>query len=213
MSGAWELERPSVLVCILTRELVTTAWSKGFRDLQIPSGGSYAFFSGMPFDHARNTAVERTLEHGFQWLFFLDDDVIPPADVIPRLLGRNCDIVSALYYRRAEPIVPVVIRENGGQRIWVTDWPPGTSLVDADMVGCGALLIHRRVFERMPKPWFEWLLDRPDIPEGQRCSEDFAFCRKAKQHGFAIKVDVGVACKHAGLAASEIGGHLKPLSV
>jgi hypothetical protein len=212
MSGAWELERPSVLVCILTRETVTTAWSKGFRELQIPGGGSFAFFAGMPFDHARNTAVERMMENGFQWLFFLDDDVIPPPDTIYRLINRGGDIVSGLYYRRAEPIVPVVIRETGGQRVWVTDAPPG-GLVDADMVGAGALLIHRRVFERVPKPWFEWLLDRPDIPADQRCSEDFAFCRKAKQHGFSIKVDFSVACKHAGLAASELGGLLKPLSV
>jgi hypothetical protein len=212
MSGAWELERPSVLVCILTRETVTTAWSKGFRDLQIPVGGSYAFFAGMPFDHARNTAVERTLEHGFQWLFFLDDDVIPPPDIIPRLVNRGGDITSALYYRRAEPIVPVMIREQGDKRIWVTEFPANT-MVDADMVGAGALLVHRRVFERVPKPWFEWLLDRHDIPEGQRCSEDFAFCRKAKQHGFTVKVDTSVACRHAGYAASEFGGHFKPLSV
>lgn len=212
MSGAWELERPSALVCILTRELVSTAWSKGFRDLQIPSGGTYAFFSGMPFDHARNTAVDRTLEHGFQWLFFLDDDVIPPPDAIHRLISRGGDIVSGLYYRRAEPIVPVMIKEVNGQRIWVTDFQAG-SLLDVDLVGAGCLLIHRRVLERVPKPWFEWLLDRPEIPEGQRCSEDFAFCRKAKQHGFNIQVDTGVVCRHAGLGASEIGGHFKPLAI
>jgi hypothetical protein len=105
-----------------------------------------------------------------------------------------------------------MIREVGGQKIWVTDFPKD-ALVDADMVGAGALLVHRRVFERVPRPWFEWLLDRPEVPEGQKCSEDFAFCRKAKQHGFAVKVDVSVACRHAGLAASEPGGQFKPLTI
>lgn len=212
MSGAWEIQRPTVLTCILTRELVTTAWSKGFKELQIPNGGSYAFFSGMPFDHARNTAVERTLENGFEWCFFLDDDVIPPADAIIKLVGRGEDIISGLYYRRAEPIVPVMITENGDERVWVTNFKQG-DVLDVDMVGSGCLLIHRRVFEKVPKPWFEWLLDRYDIPEKRRCSEDFAFCRKTKEHGFKIKVDTGVACRHAGLGASEIGGIFKPVSV
>jgi hypothetical protein len=212
LSGAWELERPSVLVCILTRELVTTAWSKGFKDLQIPGGGTYAFFSGMPFDHARNMACERALEHGFQWLFFLDDDVIPPVDTIQRLINNGGDIVSGLYYRRAEPIVPVMIMEKNNERVWVTDFKPGATL-SVDMVGAGCLLIHRRVLESVSKPWFEWLLDRPDLPENQRCSEDFAFCRKAKQHGFQVQVNTSVTCKHAGIGASEIGGHFKPLSV
>lgn len=211
MPGAWEYKPPEVLVAILTRGLVSTRWALGLRGLQLPGASNIILLSGMPFDHARNEAAAKCLQDGYQWLLFLDDDVIPPADAFERLRQHGKDIVSGLYYRRAEPVCPVAMVENGKGRVYAEINRPG-ELIEVDLVGAGMLLIHRRVFETMPRPWFEWLLDRPEIPEAERTSEDYHFCRKAKRnHGFKIFLDTFVQCLHVGYGRSELGGRFVPL--
>lgn len=221
MPGAWEAASPNVLVATLTRELVTTKWAMSYRNLQLPPHSATSVLTGMPFDHARNTACENMLNNGFSWLFFLDDDVATPPDIIHRLLSHQKDIVSAVYNRRALPICPVALRYDAqGQAQWVTGWPQGSTLIDVDLVGAGALLIHRRVLERMQKPWFEWELGRVDPPGAQnvpaKLSEDFAFCRKAKRnYGFQIFLDTTIQCEHIGLGESKmaVGSTFTPSSV
>lgn len=176
----------------------------------MPPGSNYMFLSGMPFDHARNTGVEKALSGEFRWLFFLDDDVVAPHDTILRLMAHERDIVSGLYYRRAEPIVPVMMLEASPRPVWATQFTPGT-LVKVDLVGSGCLLINRRVLETVAKPWFEWLLDRNDVPEEEKCSEDFAFSRKARRAGFDIVVDTSIRCQHLGFSIADERG-LSPLS-
>lgn len=205
MPGAWEIPPPQVLVATLTREFVSARWAANYRGMQLPPNSATTMLSGMPYDHARNTACENMLNNGFTWLFFIDDDVCIPPDTVPRLIAHGKDIVSAMYLRRANPITPVMLNFDAQRRAqWITSWPQG-ALIEADLVGAGALLIHRRVLERMPSPWFEWELDKKDWPPhlGDRLSEDFSFCRRAKRDfGFRIHVDTSIQCEHIGLGQS-----------
>jgi hypothetical protein len=196
------------------------AWSFGFRNLIIP--GNYTGLSGMTFDHARNTGCLKLLELGYEWLFFLDSDVIPPADAILRLIAHKQPIVSGLYYRRNNPICPVMLRNvPGGGRTWVTEYKI-PDLMEVDFVGAGCLLIHRSVIAAMPSVvgntncnrWFEWKVDRDDLDPRERMSEDFSFCERArKELGLKIFVDTSVQCKHCGLSQSTQPGQLSPLEL
>lgn len=215
MPGSWEIEQHkanSVYVAILTRETVTTAWAANFKRLVVP--GQFDFFSGMPFDHARNTACHKFLSLGWDWLFFLDDDVLCPPDTILRLVNHNQPIISGVYYRRNEPICPVMLHDTPEGRAWVRAYPPNT-LLEVHYVGAGCLLIHRSVLTSLPAlsarcHWFDWRVDREDLPGEQRTSEDFTFCWHARQHGYRLLVDTSIICRHAGLSASGAGG-LAPL--
>lgn len=217
MPGSWELTHAaanSVLVATLTRETVTTAWAGAFKHLQIP--GSFTFLSGMPFDHARNSACQKLLELGWDWLFFLDDDVLCPPDTIVRLLAYRQPIISGLYFRRNEPLLPVMLKEvEGGGKQWITDYP-ANAIIQVDYVGAGCLLIHKSVLTKLPPlsarcHWFDWQVDRTDLPADQKTSEDFTFCRHARNQGFKILVDTGIVCEHAGLSKSK-DGKLTPLT-
>jgi hypothetical protein len=217
MSGAWEREQPTVLLAILTREIVTTKWALGLRNLALPGSSGIVVKTGAPFDVARNAACADALGAGFQSVLFLDDDVIPPGDVYSRLARHNQDIVSGLYYRRHDPICPVAMTlDPQGQAQWVTSWTPPNSLLEVDLVGAGCLLIHRRVLERTPRPWFEWEIGKGD-PSTQKdrgrgaMSEDFAFCMNAKRAGFKVHLDTSIRCDHVGLGQSGgADGNFKP---
>ncbi len=111
---------------------------------------------------------------------------------------------------------------------WITQYVPG-SLVEADVVGAGCLLIHRSVLEKMAyehpnpvhpnHPWFDWRVDVPPtkLPDGTMVfpdgvpsmSEDFVFNLRARQLGFKTFVDSSVVCRHVG-NAQALPGVLEP---
>ena len=150
-----------------------------FRMLQLPPRVKFITLSGQPVDQARNMIVENAAG---EWLFFLDSDVICPADTIPRLMATakrlDAKIVSGLYYRRSNPLegnrpVPGMYRwfpeqiteyGRGGHRA-ILDFKPG-DVVEADVVGAGCLLINMEVFRTVPKSAVrEWYLKHyGDIP-------------------------------------------------
>lgn len=200
MPGAWELQK-DVLAATLCTDICPIAWAMSLRQLHIP--GDFTVLQGMPFDSARNAACQRVLEGGYKYLFFLDSDVLTPPDTILRLIAHGLPIVSGLYYRRQPPLIPVMLK--GKQ--WITEWNPPNSRIEVDMCGAGCLLIRRDVLEKVPPPWFNWQLDKEGT---DKLSEDFAFCMKAKAHGFTVHVDTSIVCRHIGYSESVPGG-LQPL--
>lgn len=129
--------------------------------------------------HNRNEIVKRFLaaEHA-QWLLFLDSDMVPPVDVVPRLLahGDDFDVISGACFMRLPPHLPAwnvldSLAPGAGDR--------GVSEVES--VGMGCALVQRRVLEGMPFPWFE----HPEPGVG----EDIVFCHKTRAHGFRVWLD------------------------
>ena len=145
MPGAWEVQNVGrVLVGILHTDVTTMAWSLGLRQLQVP--GNILPVAGMPYDMARNKINQAALEGGFDFVFHLDSDVIPPPDTILRLMQHNQPIISGVYCRRSPPHgLPVMIKD--GQ--WVTQYPQN-SIIDVDVVGAGCLLLRRDLLEHFP---------------------------------------------------------------
>lgn len=214
MPGAWEISHNKVICAFLHTDIVSTAWALGFRNL-LPHDMPILPLAGMPFDHARNVACKAALDGGFEYLFFLDSDVIPPRDVVFRLMNHKKPWVSGMYCRRSPPhSVPVMIK-NG---TWFTDFIPG-GMVEVDLVGAGCLLIHRSFLESIPpqrphagKHWFDWRVDTqglqlpPDMPP---LSEDFTLCVWAKNKlNIPTLVDTSIQCRHVGLAQSTFGQFL-----
>ena len=209
MPGAWELRnQTSVLCCILHTELVTMAWSLGFRNLQIPGG--VLPLTAQPFDDLRNIGCQKTLECGAEWCFMLDSDVIPPHDAVLRLLAHRKPLISGIYHRRSPPVgIPVM--QRGGR--WVTEFL-ANAVIEVDVVGAGCLLIHRSILERLPESrpghhWFDWRvnLQGRGIYENYKCtSEDFAFCYRVKEIlGIPTLVDTSIQCRHAGFSQATYG--------
>lgn len=152
-------------------------------------------------DTERNELVKQALEDKkTTHVLFVDTDIVPetptdPNQAIRMLLATNAPIVSGLYRAKQTtgfwhamwskiPNVPV---EQGYSPIqsWTGNW------ITVDAIGMGFCLIKREVFEKVPYPWFEW--KRKEGP-----SEDFAFCQKAKEAGYEIKVLTDIRLSHIG---------------
>jgi hypothetical protein len=181
---------------------VSVWWAIRLSELQLPQSTIVAKSTGA-LDLARQKTVEEALQVDPDWFLFLDSDVIPPADIFPRLRNRGVDVISGLYYMdHPEAIHPAMwqLDENNSPAITGFD---KEGMVNVDAIGLGCLLVNRDVIDDIDPPWFRWTQGYEEHPwdlrqEGENpgISEDFDFCYKIKQAGYEIYVDTTVKCIH-----------------
>lgn len=221
MPHSWQIVQQradSCLIAIVAPPAgVSVDWALSFSNMLKPQIFDILRLSGLPWDVARTQAAIQCLNGGYQFLFFLDSDVLAPKDTIPRLIAHRLPIASGLYHQRfptwtgiTGDYLPCMFNEVVGTdgkltKQAIVDYKPG-SLVEAAYVPGGCLLIHRSVFERMAqagiKRYFEWTLQVDSDPPGSGRSEDFEFCSRARSIGFKCFVDTSIIATH------ETGAHV-----
>ncbi len=126
---------------------------------------------------ARNMIATECVEQKFEWLFFIDHDVIlPPTTVLrlnERMLKADVPMWSGLYFTKSVPSEPLVYRGRGnsyynkwklGQEVWVDGIPMGCALIHSsilkvlydesepyDLMGKTV----RKIFETPARTWFD----------------------------------------------------------
>ena len=137
---------------------------------------------------ARDMAAQFVLDTpDIDALLFLDADMVPPADLILRLLEADKPIAGALAFKRSAPHEPCIFKTCGrdiGADFWL-DYPKG--LIEIAGIGMACCLIRREVFEKTPKPWYFPL---------PLLGEDLAFCDRARAAGFTVWCDTRLVCGH-----------------
>jgi hypothetical protein len=143
---------------------------------------------------ARNTLVQRALDSGSEWIFFVDDDQALRPDTLLCLLAHNKPVVSGLYLNRNRPFFPIAFshrNEDGTYAPISLEKLPKEGLLQVQAVGAGCLLIRREVLEAIGNNWFQH--GRVDDWDA---SEDIIFCEQARAAGYEIYVDLAVGVGH-----------------
>lgn len=147
----------------------------------------------------RNKLTNRALELNADWIFYVDDDQLFHPKALKRLIAHKVDVVSALYLMRSYPFEPVAfdkesdIPDNpkGVYRLFLNHLENNHGLHKCAAVGAGALLVRRRVFEKMEEPF--WTLGQIQKSEW---GDDIDFCYRVRQAGFDIYVDLDERVGH-----------------
>jgi hypothetical protein len=102
---------------------------------------------------AQNIIVKEVMEKGFEYLFLLEDDVVPPADLFlilnEHMRELKTPLISGLVYVKpglfqSNRLEPMIYRGRGNGAFF--DWKLGDQ-VWADGVPTGCLLIHRSLLQ------------------------------------------------------------------
>lgn len=151
------------------------------------------FTAGGGITHNRNHLVDTFLKTDFEWFLFIDSDTVPPVKVLD-MTKNGKYVCSGIYHQfQHSNIVPVVYSDKNEAYGLYIDNKTKDDVVEVDAVGAGCLLIHRKVFEKMERPYFKFLYDENGY---LKLGEDFYFCRQAKKAGFKIWVDRRICSRH-----------------
>lgn len=146
-------------------------------------------------DASRNLIVEHALEIGYDYILWVDSDMILPKNTLLRLLSHNKDIVSGVYsYKVINGENAVVKRysktdEDTYEDVSLKEIRETKELMLVDGIGFGCVLTKVNIFNKIEQPWFKYEKD---------LGEDIFFCRKAQETGIEIFVDPTVKAGHVG---------------
>lgn len=123
------------------------------------------FMDAQPYANARAHIVRKFLSGDAEWLWMLDDDVVPHGNMLNYItedfdldvVGLSCPIYK-----------DNVIAWSAGE--------PNGKFVEVDHVGAGCVLIARRVLEVVQTPFLEVWNNDGTLALG----EDLAFCDRIK---------------------------------
>lgn len=155
----------------------------------------------MGWSAARNRIVETALEVAetdkVDGVFWVDSDIMIPAETIHRLTEYNLDFVSGLYFQRSAPYWPLFAHLN---KKMAFEWPavyPENVVAPCDGVGFGCVYTSIDLLRKV-SALPECKEDGPFGGDfGKRSyGEDFTFCLRAKKVGIRPHVDTSVKCDH-----------------
>lgn len=188
------------------------------KNLQIPEGYTVeeSYTIRTYIDRARNMLVDKAIKGKYDYLFFLDDDIYPPSDVLVKLVNSWLDIISWVYRERTGDNRLVIYDDiwwdlANRNKINIALWVIQKSLA----VWGGCLLIKVDVLKKMrEKYWYnifsmwniyeyngkEYLFDKEieDINKLKTTyvSEDISFGYRAKTLGYNTFIDTRCLCWH-----------------
>lgn len=194
------MSQPDVIITYLHGASCDSAFTDSLASLLVRDRGRKilgvaGFESGPYITDGRNQQAEVFLNSPAKWALFVDCDMAFPVDVIQRLMKHATPhrMVGGLcfsYNGRIRDAKPVLFGEENAARI--ESWEPG-SLVPVGAIGMACVLVHRTIFERTPRPWFQ----NVQLPNGAHMDQDQAFCLNARLAGCKIAVDTSTVIGHA----------------
>jgi len=140
---------------------------------------------------SRNILRRYCLENNYDYFLSLEQDVVPPKDIIEKLLKHDKEIVCGLYFYLGDDdktLLPMVWVHHHGEfakRLRFHEVPEN-ELIEVITCGLGCVLIKK---ETLDKIRFRYV-------EGKEPWDDVWFCEDAREKGFKVYVDTGIRCKH-----------------
>ena len=177
------MSAPKVAICVPYYRSVEGPTAMCFMGLGFRSAAHIAAVpisaNGCYIEDNRNGAVQHALATGidFDWLMWIDGDMIFPHDALLRLIEHDKDIVGANYRQRHPP------HGFAGQYLDGSDnhlMEPG--LHRMRWMPTGLLLTRFDIYRKLSYPWF-----KPGLNNEPR--DDVYFCGLAANAGYEIWCD------------------------
>lgn len=137
----------------------------------------------MSIDRMRNMTAKLAVESEFDYLMFIDDDVIVPIDCLKKMLAADKDIVAGHTIIRGwpynsmifkHPLKDGIVDRTGLEFLneWKSEDLEADGLLNVDAVGFSCVLIKVSLLKKLAPPYFV---------TGSHNTEDIYFCMKARQ--------------------------------
>ncbi len=163
-------------------------------------------------DQGRNQMATDALRDGFEETMWVDADIDFHPDTIDRVRSHNLPIVCGIYPQKGKRAIACHILPGTPQIVF----GQGGGLVEVRYCATGFMHVRRAVYERIQQrlalpvcnerfgepmvPFFQPMLHQCDDGHWY-LAEDYAFCQRARECGFAIVADTTIRLWHVGTYA------------
>lgn len=182
----------------------------------------------------RNTCAMAAIKGGYDKLLFIDADIVFTYEKVKMLLNSKKKIVGGTYPLKNHPITlnfnPLQHqralfgdnRQQDNYFEWVKEYADPNGEAEVEHIPTGFMLIDMQVFAKLSHivPWYQTFM--PDLKaydqsfdffpvgtrEHQYESEDWAFCRIAREAGFGVYLQTKAVCGHVGTHTYGFGQHI-----
>ena len=151
----------------------------------------------------RELIMNDAVDGGFDYLFFVDDDVILPPDALEKLVATAeadplTGVVGGLYYSR-DSVRPIAVADWNSADTSTAHIPAFTStstdIVDGIGFGCALLRVSPAV--KLGAPYFPSHVYIERLAHRVRqCDEDYLYCERVRKIGNVVRLDARVRCPH-----------------
>ncbi|MEK6839347.1 MAG: hypothetical protein AABX72_00225 [Nanoarchaeota archaeon] len=165
---------------------------------------------------SRNLLRDLVLKGKYDYFLSLEQDVIPPANIIEQLIRHNKDVVSGIYYKlydvdvkgrdgvvqKKKTLLPLIFTYSNDKNKMNVCYPKdvdGDHFFKIRACGLGCVLISRKVLEKVK---FRYDPTKSTF-------DDFLFCSDVLEHGFEIYADTSVKSKHLFLQKGNVFKEMK----
>ena len=159
------------------------------------------FSKGYGVAQNRNKIANYAIENKFDYILFIDSDIIVPPDALEKLLNQKTDIATG-WYNCVTPegkIVHSWMLFDAQNNKYVTresalniEMP--TPVEDVPAMGFGCVLLKTSLLKQLPYPYFVYL----ENANGGVLSEDIYFCNLIRERLPEVKIKgvPAVKCLH-----------------
>lgn len=186
-----------ILLAVPSARYVEVECFESIYNLKKPKGCKIDLFipNNYSIDVSRNIIVRYAQENGYDYIFWVDDDIILPENALTRLLSHNKDIVAGVYLYKvignkkavAKRYIPN--KDDTYEDIEISEIKAHKDLMKVDGFGFGCVLTKTEIFNKIQYPYFIYTLEM---------GEDIYFCRKAINSGYELYLDTEILCGHKG---------------
>jgi len=159
---------------------------------------------GFTVPDARNFIVDKALEEGIEYIFFVDDDVVIPRNALVQLYNCKANVVGGMYYRKYIPLesVPMIELEDGTPSA-LEEYSIGDIFGNVLVLPSGCTLIKTDSFVKMKKPYYKTFT----VQGKAAITEDTYVCQRFRDQGLNVILDTGIQCLHVDKSNHKIYGH------
>lgn len=183
-----------ILIAVPCMDLVQASFAQSLASLNKVGQCAVAFNACSLIYDSRNKLAAKAMKDEFDYVLWLDSDMVFSPDILEKLIADDKDMVSGLYFRRTSPYTPVIFKDSelkDGRLVWsdYTDYPKG-ELFKVAGAGFGCVLMKTDMIFDMIGKYGDWFT--PLYSSG----EDLSFCYRARELGYEIWCDSRIKCGH-----------------
>jgi len=145
---------------------------------------------------ARNLAAKDAVGGGFDYLFFIDSDMIIPPDALTRLLKIGADFATGWALQAVGGNMASICCYNAEKRFFygmAAEWVTGhAEPFEVDGSGLSCSLIKTEVLKSFEYPYFRYT----EYATGDVLSEDLNFCLALREKGIKRMCDPALKAGH-----------------